>query len=123
MAIMTWFTRTNDFRYGVITGDIEAVSRRENLIFGAKKLALSWLVSLITVLAPIVHFVLVPTFFFLGIYLFLGQQKKTHVARQGHFLCPACTGRTDLKAFRFQNEQRLSCAHCGIQLEIVSQKT
>lgn len=120
---MTWFTRTNDFRYAVIVGDAAAVPRRENLIVGAKKLTLSWLVSLITVLAPLVHFVLVPAFFFLGIYLFLAQQKLSHVVRQGHFLCPACSGRTDLKVFRFRNEHRMSCAHCGIQLEIVSQKT
>ncbi|MEK2690488.1 hypothetical protein [Bdellovibrio sp. GT3] len=55
-----------------------------------KKLALWWGLSLLSVLIPVFHFVLVPLFFFLGFFFARKGYKSEGQVLSGQTTCPHC---------------------------------
>ena len=55
-----------------------------------KKLAIFWGIALVSVLLPVVHFVLVPLFFFLGFFFAYRGFKSEGQVLSGETTCPHC---------------------------------
>ena len=62
----------------------------ERMMNALKKLVLYWLISIVSILVPVAHFVLVPLFFFLGIFFFYRSYKSQGKVLAGEVPCPHC---------------------------------
>jgi hypothetical protein len=82
-------------------------------------LAACWGIAALTVLIPIAHFVLVPSFFVLGIVLFARKlgEHATFVGLTG--TCPRCqaTGPFEVSG-RLKARARAQCGSCRNQLDL-----
>ena len=77
-----------------------------------------WGLAAVTILVPIAHFILVPGFFLLGIFLFVKRlgEGATIVGVQG--VCPYCKEeRQFVAAGRVKSELKVSCPVCHNQLD------
>lgn len=117
----TWFIRTNDLKWSEITDPVLECSKKTNTTLGLKKLGMYWLFAAVSIFIPMLHFILVPGFFLIGVYLFIIQLKNTHVIPAGFYSCPKCSEKKELKNFYFKDEQRLCCSNCGEQLSLIGQ--
>lgn len=78
-----------------------------------KRLILCWLIALLSVAIPGLHFILVPGFFIAGIIVFgITLREKFRIAG-GEASCPACKTSYEIaeQAFRFPLE--IICPECG----------
>lgn len=74
---------------------IEAWPADRKMKTGVKYWILCWVLSVISVLVPLLHFVLVPLFFILGPVMFFIYQKKQSMVMGGEAICPDCGGRVE----------------------------
>ncbi|QLY27014.1 hypothetical protein [Bdellovibrio sp. KM01] len=70
--------------------EIKVFNQADKTRTALKKLALWWGLSLISVLLPVVHFVLVPLFFFLGFFFAWKGFKSEGQVLDGRTTCPHC---------------------------------
>lgn len=80
-----------------------------------------WGVALLSVLIPIAHFVLVPSFFLYGLYTFARRLTADQVAVAGLGTCPDC-GREqalDLTG-RWSVPRTTSCRYCQRSLRVTT---
>lgn len=80
-----------------------------------------WAVALGCVLIPVAHFVLVPSFFLYGIYIFVQRFTTSQRTVEAHGTCPDCGTEQELDlAPRWQVPQSVSCRHChrGMKLTL-----
>lgn len=62
-----------------------------------KKLGIFWGLSIVSILVPVLHFFLVPLFFFMGIF-FSYRAYRTHgFVLAGEVLCPHCDTKVEIK--------------------------
>ncbi len=59
--------------------------------------AASWGAMVVSVFLPIAHFVLVPSFFLLGIWQFFRRLKQAEQVRGAHGRCPDCGAEQDFE--------------------------
>lgn len=97
---------------------VRAYTGGERLLRSAKILALFWGISLLTVLIPVAHFVLVPLFFLLGPIVAMMVYKKTVSLTGGDVTCPNCHQVFSLNAGPILWPLRRNCEHCRYQLVI-----
>ncbi len=69
---------------------IEYFSRQKRLCRAGKTLAIFWGVAVACVFIPMLHFVLVPLFFILGLVLGLKTFRQTSIVLGGRSPCPRC---------------------------------
>jgi len=115
---MNWAVQTNDFHSSVVQGTARPCTKKELALMSLKKLALFWTLAVVSVVIPVLHFVLVPAFFFIGIFVFFLPFKNTHVLPKGSYRCPKCSATNDLKNFYFNDGRRFTCDSCQVQLKI-----
>jgi hypothetical protein len=70
--------------------EIHYFNSGERMINALKKLALYWVISIFSILIPVAHFILVPLFFFLGIFFFYRSYKSQGKVLAGSVPCPHC---------------------------------
>jgi hypothetical protein len=85
-----------------------------------------WLIGVFCILVPILHFVLVPAFFFLGLFMLMQQWSLRLYLEDGQTIhCPSCKGELLLKCGAFDWPKREICSHCraDLQLDEVSDRS
>lgn len=69
---------------------VRTYSPSEKVFQAAKRLGLFWLISLASVLIPVLHFVLVPLFAVLGIFFAVRTYRSEGAVLRGTTTCPNC---------------------------------
>src|SRR5437868_584948 len=94
------------------TAEIRSFSPRAVLTNSLKKLLMFWGAALLSVFLPVVHFVLVPLFFILGIFFAFRARKFRYEIISGQIHCPRCKGAVKIeKAVFFEHHQEI-CQNC-----------
>lgn len=70
---------------------IRQLGLKERMTTGFKKLGFFWLIALGVLFIPILHFILVPLFFFLGLFFCIRICMQLELVDQGNGKCPACS--------------------------------
>jgi len=86
--------------------------RRGRLRRALKGLAGFWGAMVVSVFLPIAHFVLVPSFFFLGIWQFFRRLEAAEQVRGAHGRCPDCGTEQDFELGSRRFPQSVTCAGC-----------
>lgn len=118
---MKWILRTNDLRTADIKGEIVKPTQKELLTAGLKKLGLFWMVALICLPFPGVHFVLVPFFFVYGIWSFFKVRKNQTLLKTGYYECPECKSTHQIQNLFINPGEKWRCNRCGMQTVIVNE--
>nr|BFD63381.1 hypothetical protein BdHM001_20620 [Bdellovibrio sp. HM001] len=98
--------------------EIRRFSRTEILQKSLKQLVLFWGLAVISVLLPVVHFVLVPLFFVMGAYLALQARKQKQEIISGTVNCPQCQQPVTINKSAFLEEHTEICQHCASVVKI-----
>jgi len=117
-----WIVRTNDFKEKPLNAEVIRCLRPELVLRATKKLFTFWGIALLSVLIPVLHFFLVPTFLFLGLFFGFRTLGYKFTIEDGSFVCPECSKNNPIKDLWFGDEARLRCEHCGIQTVITTLK-
>ena len=89
-------------------------NRGERWARALKALGLSWLVAAATVFIPVAHFLLVPGFFFFGIYAFVSRVRTEEVTARIQGICPDCGAEQDFEVGgKWTLPRSLACRACG----------
>lgn len=91
------------------------------LIRAFKALALFWAIAIFCILIPMLHFVLVPAFLLVGIFMFFQQMGIHYYLIGGQIRCPSCEKEFDLKPVAFDWPKRDICPYCRADLTISAQ--
>jgi len=83
-----------------------------------KGLAGFWGAMVVSVFIPIAHFVLVPTFFVVGIWQFVRRLKTQQLVRGAHGRCPDCGTEQDFELLSRRFPQSVTCGSCHRGLTI-----
>lgn len=113
-----WIIRTTDYRQSEFPKKGLPISRKELTFSSLKKLGSFWVLAVISVVIPVLHFVLVPLFLVMGVVAFFRQMKNTHFLKDGEFICPSCSRKSAIKNFYFENGKRFQCKTCHNQLVV-----
>lgn len=100
---------------------VVSYDRSQRLRRALKGLGTWWGIALLSVLIPIAHFVLVPSFFLYGVYTCSQRLTADQVAVAGRGTCPDC-GRDqalDLTG-RWSVPRTTSCRYCQRSLRVTS---
>jgi hypothetical protein len=101
-------------RVGVVRHDPGARLRRGLLALGA-----CWGLAALTVLIPIAHFVLVPGFFLLGIFLLVKRLGEDATVTSVSGDCPKCgEPRTFIAGGRLKAGMKVQCPVCRNELDL-----
>ncbi|MFV3409191.1 hypothetical protein ACNH6C_11320 [Bdellovibrio bacteriovorus] len=100
------------------TADIRSYSPREVLIKSLQKLGMFWGLAIFSILLPVVHFVLTPLFFILGIYLSVRARKFRHEILSGSIHCPHCKTPVTIGKAAFFEEHTEICQNCASVVRI-----
>lgn len=79
-----------------------------------------WGIALLSVLIPVAHFILVPSFFLYGLWQFFQRLGTASLAVGARGTCPDCGHEQALEiAPRWRTPQPVTCHHChrGLQLQ------
>ena len=118
---MKWSLRTNDFRITEIIGDVSRPAPKELMKAGIKKMLFFWFFALVCVPFPGLHFILVPFFFFYGIWSFLKIQKNHTLIRNGQYQCSHCHFIHQIENVFLNTGEKWRCNQCGTQTVVVSE--
>ena len=83
----------------------------------------SWGAMVVCVFVPIAHFVLVPSFFALGVWQFFRRLRQGEQVRGAHGTCPDCGAEQDFElSSGFRLPQGIQCRSCqrGLTLAMAS---
>ena len=72
-----------------------------------------WGAMVVSVFLPVAHFVLVPSFFLIGIYQFFKRLRVSEVVRGAHGACPDCGAEQDFETgARLSFPMSVQCRQC-----------
>lgn len=120
---MAWILRNNSFKQAPLDAEIINCTKKDVIILSIQKLGLFWGIAIISILIPILHFVLVPAFLLAGVYSFSSQFKNTHRLIKGGGICPGCNKFFPIKNINFFEGKKISCELCMEQLAIEKEIT
>jgi hypothetical protein len=106
---------------GRTTATVRLVSydRAHRVRRALKGLGTWWGVALLSVLIPVAHFVLVPSFFLYGVYTFVRRLTADQVAVAGRGTCPDCGREQALDVTgRWSLPRNTSCRFCQRSLRL-----
>jgi len=97
----------------VATVMVVSYERAQRVRRSLRGLGTWWGAALVSVLIPIAHFVLVPSFFFYGVYTFARRLTAHQVALAGRGTCPDCGREQALDVTgRWSVPRTTSCRYC-----------
>lgn len=115
---MSWILRANDFKQSHLAVEVFSCEKKEMFLLSLKKLVLYWGLAAVSILVPLLHFILVPSFLLIGVYVFLSQYKNTYFLKKGTYTCPSCNHPSSLENIYFFAGKKVSCDLCMAQLVI-----
>lgn len=83
-----------------------------------QKLLMFWGAALFSVFLPVVHFVLVPLFFILGIFFAYRARNIKYEISLGEIHCPRCHSLVKIDKADFINSHKEICQSCACVLKI-----
>ena len=83
-----------------------------------KGLAGFWGAMVVSVFLPVAHFVLVPSFFFIGIWQFIRRLEVAELVRGARGRCPDCGTEQDFELGSRRFPQSVTCGSCHRGLTI-----
>lgn len=98
--------------------EVELFHQSDRMKVVLKKLAIFWSISILSILIPVFHFVLVPLFFFLGIYFAYRSSKSEGRVLSGKTQCPHCQNEVIVKEAELQWPLSEICQNCARVLRI-----
>jgi len=107
---------SDKIEYG--TAEVQALTKDQLFFKALTYLTASWCVAVLCILIPILHFVLVPAFFFLGIYLAVRVTKLKHLILSGTIKCPHCSHDVSLPKSAANWPHSEICQNCSSVLRI-----
>ena len=104
------------------TASIASLDRPQRLRRALKGLATFWAAALGSLLIPVAHFLLVPSFFLYGAYVFSQRLVAAEIATTVRGTCPDCGKEQKLEVrSRWRVPQDVSCSYCRRSLRLASQ--
>lgn len=110
--------KTNTFKIADIEGTVIDCSKKTIVMMSLKKLALYWALAVFCILIPVLHFILTPLFFIVGLIVFFSQYKNSHFLRTGHYTCPLCANRVEIKNVYLYPSMKWNCNICMEQMRL-----
>ncbi len=107
-----WLVKTNNFKQSPLLGEVITCEKRKVVLLSLKKLGLYWGLALFSVLIPVLHFILVPTFLVIGLITFFSLYKNSHYLSFGSYVCPLCDNRITLEKTYFYERKKINCDVC-----------
>ncbi len=93
----------------LVVASFDAPQRMRRAIKG---LAGFWGAMVVSVFIPVAHFLLVPSFFFVGIWQFFRRLKTSELVRGAHGRCPDCGAEQDFELGSARFPQSVQCRSC-----------
>jgi hypothetical protein len=91
---------------------VASFDRPQRMRRAAKALGGFWGAMVVSVFIPIAHFVLVPSFLFIGVWQFVRRLKTAALLRGAHGRCPDCGAEQDFEIGSARFPQSVACASC-----------
>ena len=91
---------------------VAAFDRGQRVRRALKALAGCWGAMVVSVFLPVAHFVLVPSFFVIGIWQFFKRLEMQEQVRGAHGRCPDCGTEQDFELGSRRFPQSVTCAGC-----------
>jgi hypothetical protein len=107
---------SDHIEYG--TANIHAYTPQMLLAKSIKKLLMFWGAAVLSILLPVVHFVLVPLFFILGIVFAILARKDRFEITDGKVACPNCKKEITVEKAAFAEYHSEICQHCACVVRI-----
>lgn len=85
-------------------------TQHERMIRASKMTGILWIVGLLTIVVPILHFILPPLFFIAGVVLGWTTWMESGEILEGEFTCPNCKHRM---TFQREAEEWPKVQRCG----------
>jgi hypothetical protein len=104
----------------VTTGNVEhrIWEKKERTLRGIKALGISWGLCLVSVLIPLLHFILVPLFLLAGPFAFFWVTAQEQIILGGKGECPECLLTFDIARSAAKWPISDVCNHCHAPIEI-----
>jgi hypothetical protein len=97
---------------------LSAAEKRKNALKG---LGLCWLISIVTIPLPPIHWVTVPFFFFFGFYWAFRKLREGTYSEAFTFSCPECSKPVNVAARPYSPRWEAVCPSCKFNLKIEAQ--
>lgn len=107
---------SDKIEYG--TAEVLALSKDQLFFKALAYLTACWCTAIVCILVPALHFVLVPAFFFLGIFLAVRVTKQRHLILSGQITCPHCSQEVILLKSAADWPHSEICQNCSSVLRI-----
>lgn len=114
----TWILKTNNFKVADIEGVIIDCKKNAIVMMSLKKLSIYWALAIFCILIPVLHFILTPLFFVVGLMAFFSQYKNSHFLQTGFYVCPLCLNRVEIKKIYLYQGMKWNCNVCMEQMKL-----
>jgi hypothetical protein len=101
--------------------DIRALDAQEKRKNALKGLGICWLISIVTIPLPPIHWVTVPFFFFFGFYWAWRKLREGTYSEAFSFPCPGCQQTVQVAARPLAPQWEAVCPNCKYSLKIATQ--
>ena len=98
--------------------EVQTISSDKLFLKALARLTICWCIAIVCILIPILHFILVPAFFFLGIYLAVRTTKLKNEIVSGTIRCPHCSQIVNLPKSAASWPHTEICQNCSPMLKI-----
>lgn len=98
--------------------EVQAISKDKLFLKSLTYLTACWCVAIVCILIPVLHFILVPAFFLLGIYLAVRTTKLKDEIISGAISCPHCSQTVNLPRSAASWPHSEICQNCSSVLRI-----
>lgn len=97
-------------------------TQKQRLFRAVKALFIFWGLAIVSILIPLLHFILVPLFFLIGLIVPFFTYSKTTTILGGVGKCPFCSKKFDITATNNSWPLNDLCTHCRRHLQIIKSK-
>lgn len=101
---------------GILT--VKQFSPAERIRNALKKLSIFWLLAMVSILIPVLHFVLVPVFLGLGLFMAVRAYKAEAWVLHGSTQCPHCRVPVEVHKAELHWPLTEICQNCARVLRI-----
>lgn len=98
--------------------EVASLSTGERAKRSVKRLAIFWGIALLFLPVPAVHFVAVPGFLLVGIFMAVKTWFATRIVRGGQGVCPVCKEQLKFGTLEYKEPLKLVCPHCRNHLRV-----
>jgi hypothetical protein len=113
---MALYVLTRPDRLVQSEGTVKEFSPQEKTIRALKVLGAFWGAAVVSILIPVLHFVLVPGFFIIGPIMANVKRNQQIEIENARFPCPECKKELEFKKISGNWPIRQTCPNCSSQL-------